>query len=56
PTMDEPIRSSPQGDPASLHGSAADPEMAADLYRLAEIGLRALQSDPSSEYFHDPRK
>ncbi|EER00791.1 hypothetical protein Pmar_PMAR002856 [Perkinsus marinus ATCC 50983] len=44
------------GDSASLHGSAADPEMAADLYRLAEIGLRALQSDPSSEYFHDPRK
>ncbi|KAF4670243.1 LisH domain-containing protein armc9 [Perkinsus olseni] len=43
-------------DPPTPHASAADPEMAADLYRLAEIGIRALQSDPSSEFAHDPRK
>ncbi|KAF4659172.1 LisH domain-containing protein armc9 [Perkinsus chesapeaki] len=42
----------------ATHGTRkdeADPEMAADLYRLAEIGIRALQNDPSSEFSHDPR-
>ncbi|KAF4680575.1 LisH domain-containing protein armc9 [Perkinsus olseni] len=46
----------PPDDSPTSHASAADPEMAADLYRLAEIGIRALQSDPSSEFAHDPRK